>query len=46
MTQEILNKYKHRCEFNRECFIVLKFLNLLNKYNTYIVYSKPESADD
>ena len=46
MTQEILNKYRHRCEFNRECFIVLKFFNLLYKYNTFIVYSRPESVED
>merc|ERR1719329_92914 len=46
MTQEVLNRYRHRCELNRECFLILNSFKALETYNTLIVYSKFESIED
>lgn len=46
MTQHTLNKYKHRCELNRECFLILENIGWLPGMNTIIVYSKSESVED
>jgi hypothetical protein len=46
MTQHTLNKYKHRCELNRECFLILETIDWLPGMNTIIVYSKFESVED
>lgn len=46
MTQHTLNKYRHRCELNRECFLILDKIGWLPTMNTIIVYSKFESVED
>lgn len=42
MAQQILNRYKHRCEINRECLIIRGHFFFLQTphFNSLIIYSK------
>lgn len=46
MTKTSESKYKHRCELNEECYIILKHFGRLKYYDTLVIYSKIESIAD
>ena len=44
MTSITDSKYEHRSDLNRECYLTLKYFNILYEYDTLIIYSRMESA--